>query len=194
MLIKSLRFNTRSNTRGFTLLELVITLSIASILCSITIPSFTQAIESNRANSIQSMMRKAIYTTRMLAITEKNITILCPIGDGSCGNDWNAGYMIFTDKNNDRVVNEQDRLIEYSQFKKSRFSISWRASAGRNFLRYTPTGIAREFGRFTLCHNNGDREFSRSIVINRQGRLRIFRDNDRDGIVEDLNGDTPRCA
>jgi len=187
-------FRTARHQSGFTLLELLVTLGIVGVLSSITLPALSSLVKKNRADSIQSLLRSAIYTTRATAISDNSITVLCPVDTGNCGRDWNRGFMIFTDSNNDRVLDEDETLIEYQQLNKPGFDISWRASAGRDFLRYSPTGIAREFGRFTLCHQSSDPSFARSIIVNRHGRLRLFRDSDGDGIVEDVNGDHPDCS
>lgn len=187
-------FRTGSPLSGFTLLELLATLGIISILSSIALPALSTLVKKNRADAIQSLLRSAIYTTRVTALSDNSITVLCPLDAGSCGSDWNRGFMIFTDHNNDRTIDQDDTLIEYHQLNRPGFEISWRASAGRNFLRFSPTGIAREFGRFTLCHQSRDMSLARSIVVNRHGRLRIFRDDDGDGIAEGVNGERPDCS
>lgn len=187
-------FRPGSALSGFTLLELLVALGIIGILSSLTLPALSTLVKKNRADSIQSLLRSAINTTRVTAISDNSIAVLCPVDAGSCGSDWNRGFMIFTDRNNDRILDEEETLIEYHQLHRPGFEISWRASAGRNFLRFSPAGIAREFGRFTLCHQSRDMSLARSMVVNRHGRLRIFRDNNGDGIAEGVNGERPDCG
>ena len=52
----------------------------------------------------------------------------------------------------------------------------------------------RQFGRFYLCAKGGVMTLARALVINRQGRTRVYQDRDRDGIVEDIDGSIPECG
>ncbi len=185
---------THKTRHGWTLLEILIVLAITGILAGYANPSFTRFIGKNRADSLQALLRSAIYTARSEAISTRTITILCPLADGQCGSDWSKGLMVFSDRNNNQSIDAEDTLVAVTQFGNRQMQINWKASAGRNYLRYSPSGMAREMGRFHLCARNNDRTLARSIVVNRNGRLRLYRDRDRDGIVEDIDGRQPQCS
>lgn len=178
---------------GYTLLELLISLLIASILTAFATPSLRSFVAAAKADAAQESLRKAIYRTRSSAIHGKKIVSLCPYNEGGCGSDWEKGLMIFTDSNNNGEIDDSDRLLERIYLDHSRYSIRWRASARKNYLRFSPTGMARAFGRFTICDRNRDLRLARSIVVNRQGRLRLYRDRNGDGVVEDIDGRLPEC-
>lgn len=178
---------------GYSLLELLLCLALVSIVAGFTAPSLRDFVEQARADSIQQKLRKAIYRTRSAAIYSKQIVSLCPFGDGACGSEWARGLMVFTDRNNNGIIDDNDALLEIIDLDANDYELAWRASARKNFLRYSPTGMARAFGRFTLCAKSGNLRLARSIVVNRQGRLRTYKDRNNDGVVEDIDGRRPDC-
>ncbi len=178
---------------GFTLLESLVMLSITAILTSLALPNFGHMIRNHQSDSDLFLLRKVIYTARSLAITSKKIVSLCPYQDKKCGDQWEDGIMIFTDKNNNGEIDDKDRLLEKIDLSLKNSTLTWRGSGGRNYLRFSSNGIARQFGRFHLCDKKGDMSLARTLVINRQGRVRQYRDLDRDGIVEDHTGMLPDC-
>ncbi|MBT8152171.1 MAG: GspH/FimT family pseudopilin [Gammaproteobacteria bacterium] len=182
-----------TNCLAYSLIELLLSLLIVAVLASFAAPSFKDFIDSARVDAQQEMLRKAIYRTRSSAIYSKKIVSLCPYGESGCGALWEQGMMIFTDANNNGEIDPEDTLLERIYFKPGSYRISWRASARKNYLRYSPTGMARAFGRFTICDKSDDLRLARTIVVNRQGRTRTYSDRNGDGIVEDIDGRLPQC-
>ena len=178
---------------GTTLIELLTALAVIATLATFSLPALNLLIQQGQADSAQQLLRKAIYRTRSAAIHSKKIVSFCPDGEFECGDQWENGAIIFTDDNNNGIIDEDDELLEKIDFNAANFNISWRASARKNYLRYSPTGMARAFGRFTLCEKSRDLRLARTIVINRQGRLRQYYDRNSDGIVEDIDGRKPDC-
>jgi len=181
------------NMRAFSLLEFIIVLSVAGILAGFTVPRFNKIIATSQVNALQAKLQSAIYLARSTAVSQKETIAFCPYAKAGCSKNWSNGAMIFTDKNNNQLIDNDDILLETISLYSKNFDVNWRASAGRKFLRFSPSGMAKEFGRFTLCYKNNDLSLARSLVINRQGRLRAYRDRNHDGIVEDVNGRQADC-
>lgn len=184
----------RSKHRGFNLLELLVTLAIVSILAGISIPSLASLINNSRADTTQSKLIRAISSARTLAITQRNISTLCP--DENCSGEWTNGFILFADENNNAVVDGEE--IIYERFYNSeKMAVRWAGSGGANYLKFSPTGVARQFGRFHICPKSSkplnSKAQQRAMVINRQGRLRTYRDRNKDGVVEDKDGREPDC-
>lgn len=187
------RLLNRDYHTGITLIELLTALAVIATLATFSLPAFNLLIQQVQADSAQQLLRKAIYRTRSAAIHSKKIVSFCPDGEFECGQQWENGAIIFTDDNNNGIIDADDELLEKIDFNADNFNISWRASGRKNYLRYSPTGMARAFGRFTLCEKSKDLRLARTIVINRQGRLRQYYDRNSDGIVEDIDGRKPDC-
>ena len=177
---------------GLTTLELLIVISIVSILAASSVPAVKSIVLYAFADASESKLARAFHFGRELAISSGKIVTLCPGRDKGCEGEWNDGLKIFIDVNGDAVLDAEDELLEYINFPKD-VKISWKGSGGSNYLKFSPTGIARQFGRLHLCSTEGDLRFARAITINRQGRLRRYIDRNGDGIVEDTNGRHPDC-
>lgn len=74
-----------ARARGFTLVELMVTLAVAAILIGIATPSFTSLMNSNRLSSAANEMVAVIQTARMEAIRRNTTVSVCAGCDGNAG-------------------------------------------------------------------------------------------------------------
>ena len=100
--------------RGFTILELMITLVVLGILTALADPSFSKMIARNNLSAASNDLVVALLTARSEAVKRERYVTLCP---SSNGNDCIAddtqreeGYIGFVDSNRDkeRNVGEQE--------------------------------------------------------------------------------------
>lgn len=95
--------NKNKKSDGFTLIEAMITVAVASILLSIAIPSFSQMIERNRISSATNEFMAALMLTRSEAVTRTIPISICASDTGTvCNaalNDYAKGWVIFSDCN-----------------------------------------------------------------------------------------------
>lgn len=178
---------------GFTLIELLITTTIITLLVSMAVSSLAKLWQKQQADVYVETLQRAMAAARYGAITSREIVSLCPYAETACGEEWENGVMIFIDKNNNGMIDDKETLMEFFDFTPNNSTVRWRASGRKNYLRYSPTGMARQFGRFHICDKEGDLSLARALVISRQGRTRIYKDRNNDGVVEDTNGATPEC-
>ena len=104
-----MKITLKRRSSGFTLIEALITISIASILASIAIPSFTKMIESNRITTSSNEFLSALMYARSEA-TKRSVSVsVCTSSNGeSCNNgldDYAQGWIIFTDCEEDNTLN-----------------------------------------------------------------------------------------
>ncbi|HOY22018.1 MAG TPA: GspH/FimT family pseudopilin [Cellvibrio sp.] len=88
------------NQKAFTLIELLITITVLFIVLTIGLPNLTGQIASNRSSALSSEMLVAVNFARDEAIHRSARISICPSIDGaSCASatDWNKGWIVFLD-------------------------------------------------------------------------------------------------
>ena len=186
---------TRHSGDGFTLVELLLVLSILSILLGLSLPNFQAMYAQRQADVVIRKVSKAIQLARMSAIRTGKLVTLCRSDSGvECGGEWRDGIIVFSDRNGDRKINQDDVLQQFITFPGINGSLKWRAFQNRQYLQITNQGFTRyQNGNFTYCPNNGDASLARQLIINRTARIRFAIDSDGDGIREDSRGRPISC-
>ena len=166
--------------KGFTFLELIITIAIVAILMAIAIPSFQSMISSTRIYSQTRTLFNTLVMTRSRAITSGHRTILCPTIDGEqCNNDnkWSHQLIIFEDRNRDGKRNPKTEPVIYTAEAAEQLNIysgsSYTSTGARRKVAYHPMGHA--YGSaitITVCDKRGATE-PYLIVVSNFGRPRI---------------------
>ena len=85
---------------GFSLVELLVGLSIVVILAAIAAPSFQQLISSTRMTSQSNEFLTALNFTRSEAVKRNTRVTMCKSSDGatcSTTGNWQQGWIIFVD-------------------------------------------------------------------------------------------------
>lgn len=91
---------------GFTLIELIVTISVAAILVGIGIPSMTDLVKTNRRASAVNSLVSQMQLARSTAASRGVAVILCHSSDASsCSGqedpDWAEGWILFIDNDQD---------------------------------------------------------------------------------------------
>lgn len=107
---------TQTRTRGFTLIELMVTIAILAILLTLGLPSFQDAMRSNRVATGTNEVLASLALARTEAIRSTRASVLCASSDGStCGTDWNGGWIIWTDSDRDGNRASTEPVVRYVQ-------------------------------------------------------------------------------
>ena len=89
----------RPETKGFSLIELMITLSIAAILLVVAAPSFRDALRRNKVSSASNALLADISYARSEAINRGNVVSICPSSNqATCSNGqaYENGWLVYT--------------------------------------------------------------------------------------------------
>ncbi len=86
--------------RGFSLLELMVTITIVAVLLAIAVPSFRDVIKRNQISSASNELLAGLSYARTEAIDRGQLVSMCPSPDGlACtinGQTWEPGWIIYT--------------------------------------------------------------------------------------------------
>lgn len=181
--------------RGFTIIDLLITLAIAGTLLGAGLPSFQDFIAKHRTTFAINKMVGVIHFARMNSITRGNTVTICPRLDSlDCGKDWSQGTIVFTDNDsNGKLENDEEILRIFERFNNSGKG-KWVSFGSNNYLRYRADGSTiGQNGSFTYCPTDGNAKYAHQIIINRTGRARLAPDSNGDGIRENTQGDNLSC-
>ena len=166
---------------GFTLVELLVALSLLAILLALAAPTFARFLDEQRLLGEARRLSEAILLARSEAIKRNGVVILCANGppDG-CGasRDWHAGWMAFEDRDGDGEPSPEDPPVPLVEPQAPPgVTIAGNRPVER-YLRFTFAGSARlvsgalQMGTFTVCRT-GLRGYH--VVLAHTGRTRIER-------------------
>ncbi|MGN7839780.1 GspH/FimT family pseudopilin [Stenotrophomonas sp. 22385] len=102
-------------SKGFTLIELMVTISVVAILAAIAFPSFQSVIRSNRVAAAHNELIGMVNLARSDAIRNNQGGVVCGSSDGTtCNGQWGAGMMAFSDTNGDGVFTTGEAVLRFS--------------------------------------------------------------------------------
>jgi len=81
----------KMNTRGFTLVELIVTVTIAGILAAVAVPSFRNLIASQRIKTASFDFVAALTQTRSEAIKRNASVAICKTSASGWQGGWSIG-------------------------------------------------------------------------------------------------------
>lgn len=186
----------RSRQTGYSLIELIVTASIAVILGSLALPAFANIIRSQQSlTAIQTLMTAYQQARTSAIMLNKPVTFCARKTSRSCGSDWSQGALVFTDNNSSNTIEEDERLfIDLPPFPSgSNLSIS--TFGNRKYLRFAPNGLLENYsaGNIIFCPPGGKDTDARNLIFTRAGRPRLGTDKNGDGIREDAEGQPLHC-
>ena len=162
----------KRSQNGLTLAELVVTLSVMSILTVSGIGSLQHFIQENRMAAEINQFVTVLHLARNEAVKQGQRMLLCPSSDGhNCGysKDWVSGWLLFASE--DREHDNDEALLQAG----SPISAGIRMSSSnyRKRIVYQPDGRSPGTNTsFTFCDSRL-RAKPRVICLSNTGRPRL---------------------
>ncbi|MGJ4729841.1 GspH/FimT family pseudopilin [Luteimonas sp. SDU101] len=163
----------RRKDAGFGLLELMVTLSIAALVITIGLPSFSSALARLRVTTTLHLLTADMAMARGSAVVQGKQVVVCPrSGTAGCSqeSDWGQGWLVFIDPDgNRRPDSDSDVLRASDPPAHQRLSIR----STRPFLRYQADGRSAH-SNLTVHVCEAD-ALAGQVVVNNHGRVRSAR-------------------
>lgn len=167
--------------RGFTLLEMVITLTITGILTALAIGGMQGIVRENTQTTAMNQLVTQLVNARSEATKRRAQVVLCPSIDksncvaqavGSNFNWWQTGMIAFPDNNNNEVRDAFEAIIQNHTFPDG---LTIKTSTGSGRIAFTSDGLSQfSNASFTFCDSRGTSK-ARYVILSNTGRTRVSR-------------------
>ena len=160
--------------QGFSLFEMLICISILSILLFISLPSMSSMTSNQRVSTQITQIRQALYLARSLAVTQGQIWKVCLVDVSNlCVKEGGKSLVVFRDDNNDHQLNSNETVKKTSETRGVKIKLS---ASNRAYMRFKITGESLESGNFQVCRMDSLKSHGGKVIIYRSGRIRVSMD------------------
>lgn len=152
--------------RAFTLVELLLGLSLLGILLFFTLPFESSLHQKNQVQVIQDDIIAAVRYAKTNALTRGKNVILTPLVNS---HDWSDGMMLFIDNATHRYTPD-DKLLHEWHWPSTEIHVSWKGFQSSHYLLFSADATQNSVnGSFLI---NGNSKHAVKIVINKLGRIK----------------------
>ncbi|MDO1474393.1 MULTISPECIES: GspH/FimT family pseudopilin [Comamonas] len=176
----------RHFSRGFTAIELMVTVAILAVLAGLAAPSFNPIIERWRVRQVSEELQSTFYFARSEAIKRGgNVTILRSDDGGGCtavGTDtslWSCGWIVFADLDNDGEQDSGEDTLQTAPAP-NKVNVQFTNTSDAKLTdpikvdrwgRFSSTNAAIDFA-FRLTPKSGSAASASSICVSSSGRIK----------------------
>ena len=158
--------------RGYSLLELLMTISLAALILTLGLPSFADLAARQKQTVEINALFHAVHLARKESIMRKKVVSLCPSFDGrSCtpGRDWSGGFLMFqnTDRDEPPQVDDGEPVLYGHQAGET-----VKIAANRRGFTLRATVKRATNGTIVVC-DRAERIPPKALVISHTGRPRV---------------------
>jgi type IV fimbrial biogenesis protein FimT len=180
----------RNTQQGLSLIELIVSVSIAGILLAIGVPSYKYVTNSNRVSAEVNGLLMDMQFARSEALKEGRTVTVCPATAAlTCAGttSWESGWIVFMDINNNGQVDNPAEVILRNQPSFAATKDKFTSDNNVQFVTFNREGFASGltpptgYVTVTLHDKTAGSQWTRCLQINTIGKLRTERYGDPNG-------------
>lgn len=167
----------RHEHSGFTVIEMMITLSILAIILTVAVPAFGRFIAQQRVIATTNHLVTHLQFARGEAVKRNRPVTACPSSDGlNCtgGNRWEDGWIVYFDPDKAKQPARPDDVLRVVQAMPEHLM----HSAGRHRVRFKGSGVAYGSNLTIRVCAKGNPQAARAVIVSNPGRVRATDDVD----------------
>lgn len=171
--------------RGFTVIELMMTIAVLAVLVTVAIPSFGSFIGNNRITAQANTFHSSLLYARSEAVKQNRPVFMCRSGDishatnpcGQTNNGWHDGWVMFVDLDQDGTFDAGETIRTNEGF-----------AGGSTLVETSTTPLAQisyqgdgrisagsSSASFKFCDSKNNDEYTRQLSISPLGNPRVTR-------------------
>ena len=139
--------------RGFTIIELMITVSIVGILVAAAAPGYQDWVATTRLNSHTTEFVTALHFARSEAIKRNVAVSVCKTTSGAgcvTTNTWAQGWIVFVDVDASGTVDSADTVLRVHEKLTGGTTLVGQAAVA-NVITFRSNGTAAQGGLVDMC-------------------------------------------
>lgn len=158
--------------KGITLVEMLVTVSIITVILLISIPTIGISSAKLRAETTAEQLQQLIQFARTSAVIYGQPVTICPMATTlSCGTDWADGWIAYRNVN-DATQPTAKTILRVVKGRPKEYSLQLKAFADNAALCFQPwSNAAYQNGRFYFQSKVA--AFNWQMIISKTGRVRL---------------------
>ena len=171
-----------SRHEGFTVIEMMVALTVAVILMGTAIPAFSRMSAQNHLASTANDFVSAFASARQAAIQLSKPVTVCAGDSSGCFStvEWSRGWVMFVDDDRDGALDTNERVLYSGITRRNDVHVAGNHPMQKSVI-FTPQGFAVQpggafsAGTLRVCVTARIDDNARNLVLSKGGRLRVDR-------------------